>query len=132
MAEISAYYVTDAELSAMEYVTDYSAQGLAALVAAERRGATIRAVHDDGSVRRVAASEVSDPNAPRTGSASVGVTYSAAAPTGAGMRLMKAQAAQGDEPWTGTLTICGTTLRFKDGLLVSVSQTEGGSNEITK
>lgn len=129
MGEVTAYYVTDAEESAREYITDYSASMLAALAAAEERGAIIRAVRDDGTEEQVAASEVSNPNEALTASATLGVSYNATA-AGGGMRLMKAALAR--EPWSGSLTIGGTTLEYEDGLLVAVSQTEGGSGAVTK
>lgn len=125
MARIVRHYLTDAEGTSIEYVTDYSPSGIEAIVEAEGRGAILRAVYDDGTEEQATASQLSNPNLLGTGSAKVGASFSASGMRGG----MKAQASVG---WSGTVTIGSTVLEFADGLLVAVSQDEGGIGGNTK
>lgn len=117
MARIIGYYLADAELSAAEYVTDYSEEGLARLAEAEAEGCVLRAVYDDGTEEQVTSGEVTDPSAPATEIASLGVSYST--PSARGLKAQSDPAANG---WTGMVEMGGIALRFEDGLLVAVTQ----------
>ena len=117
MPRITSYYMTDAEETSIEHVTDFSPEGIAAIAAAEENGAILRAVYDDGTEAQVEASQVSTPNIGETGRANIGASFSAAGTRG-GASLMKAQQTS---VVSGTVSIGGVTLEFVDGLLVAVS-----------
>lgn len=116
MPKITGYYMTDAEETSIEHVTDYSPEGLSAIAAAEERGAILHAVYEDGTDVQVKAKQVSTPNQGDTGRASIVASHSAEGTRGDG--LMKSQESGS---WTGTVTIGSVTLRFVDGLLAAVS-----------
>ncbi len=115
MPRIISYYMTDAEETSIEHVTDYSADGLATIAAAVENGAILRAVYDDGTEAQVEASQVSTPNLGETGRATLGASYSAGTRDGG---QTKSKSSSG---LSGTVAIGGATLEFVDGLLVAVS-----------
>lgn len=132
MAEIISYYMTDADSTAIDYVIDYSESGLERVAAAEEKGAILRAVYDDGTEKQVTASQVTNPNVGKSGSASIGVSYSAGAKASGLLMAQSLSAAKSGGSFTGSVTIGRTVLEFENGLLVAVSQEEGESNGYTE
>ncbi len=128
MARIEAYLLSDAEGSAVEYITDFSDEGIAAVAAAEECGSIVYALYDDGSRSQVLASEVSNPSEVMEGSATFGtarVESVSAQPTlrkSMSANALLLQSNESNVPWSGTLEIGGAVLTFEDGLLKTVGQ----------